>query len=556
MQIAQRPGRALKKYTQKGRCPVVKESFGKKMKDMASHVQQSASDKLKKKEPGQKRPKAEKKPLGRRIGIVIGTLCLVGVLTAAMFVGIFMIYVNTALKGHVEVDLTEYTQEVSTELYYKDPSTGEWVMYQTLFANQNRIWIESEDIPQDLKDATVAIEDKRFEEHGGVDWKGTLRGVVYTITGKDVQGGSTITQQLIKNITGNNENSVKRKVTEIYRALALEKEGYTKDEILTIYLNTIYLGNQCYGVQTAADKYFGKEASELTLAECASLISITNNPSMYDPLRADWCREKNRERQLHVLNNMLEQQKITQAEYDAAVAEEIVFTNGWTCFGNQVIPPDSGDKDEVVSTANNSYFTDAVISDVAKALVEYYGIENDLADANGYVRTAYEKAVAMVYGKGLKIYTTQNPVYQEKAEDIFENTSYTKYTDKNGEPLQAAITLMDPYTGDILAMVGGTGAKKYDRGWNWATEVRQCGSAIKPISTYAPALDNGTITAASALEDYPIYLHSYGAWPRNSYGNYKGMTSVQEAVRVSSNATAVKLNQLYGTAASYNFMVE
>ena len=513
---------------------------------------QSASDKKAKKERGGK----PRKRWGLRILGVIGTLMLVGVLTAAMFVGIFMKYIDTAMRGHVEVDLSEYTQEVSTELYYKNPDTGEWVMYQTLFANENRIWIDSEDIPDYLKKATIAIEDKRFETHKGVDWKGTLRGIVYTVTGEDVQGGSTITQQLIKNITGNRENSVKRKITEIYRALALEKEGYTKDEILTIYLNTIYLGNQCYGVQTAANMYFAKDASELTLAECASLISITNNPSMYDPLRADWSREKNRERQLHVLGNMLDQNMITQSQYDEAVAEEIVFTNGWTCFGNQVIPPSSKDEDKVVSTARNSYYTDAVISDVANALVEYYGIENDLPDANGYVRTAHEKAVAMVYGKGLKIYTCQNPVYQEKAEEIFENTKFANYTDKNGEPLQAAITLMDPYTGDILAMVGGTGAKQYDRGWNWATEVRQCGSSIKPISTYAPALDNGTITAASTLDDYPIYLPSYGAWPRNSYGNYKGMTSVLEAVRVSSNCTAVNLNVLYGTAASYNFMVE
>ena len=444
------------------------------------------------------------------------------------------------------------------KLYYKDPSSGEWIMYQTLFANENRIWIDSEDIPDYMKKATIAIEDKRYEEHKGVDWKGTLRGVVYTITGEDVQGGSTITQQLIKNITGNKENSVKRKITEIYRALALEKEGYTKDEILTIYLNTIYLGNQCYGVQTAADMYFGKDASELTLAECASLISITNNPSMYDPLRADWCREENRIRQELVLENMLAQEMITQAEFDAAMAEEIVFTDGWTCFGNQVTPPESSGegKDEVVSTANNSYYTDAVIDDVADALVEHYGLEDDLPDADGYVRTAHEKAVAMVYGKGLKIYTCQNPNFQEIAEDVFENTDYADYTDADGQPLQAAITLMDPFTGDVLALVGGTGAKKYDRGWNWATEERQCGSAIKPIATYAPALDDGTITAGSSIDDYPLYLEGYGVYPNNSYKTYDGLITLQDAIKWSSNCAAVAVNKEYGTYASYNFMTE
>ena len=530
----------------------MEENNGKK-RERLSRREQSASNRKEKKERGTK----PKKRWGLRILAGIGTLILVGALTASMFVWIFLKYVDTSLRGHVEVDLSEYTQEVSTELYYKDPSTGEWFMYQTLFANENRIWIDSENIPDYLKKATVAIEDKRFHEHKGVDWKGTLRGVVYTITGEDVQGGSTITQQLIKNITGNNENSVKRKITEIYRALALEKEGYTKDEILTIYLNTIYMGNQCYGVQTAADMYFGKDASELTLAECASLISITNNPSMYDPLRADWCREENRERQEEVLWKMLDQGMIDQATYDAAMAEEIVFTDGWTCFGNQVTPPEgSGDDDEVVSTANNSYYTDAVIEDVAQALVEYYGIEDDLPDADGYVRTAHEKAVAMVYGKGLKIYTCQNPTYQEMAEDVFENTGYADYTDSYGQPLQAAITLMDAYTGDVLALVGGTGAKQYDRGWNWATEVRQCGSAIKPISTYAPALDDGTITAASSVDDYPIYLEGYGVYPKNSYSTFDGLSTVQDVIKWSSNCGAVTVNRMYGTAASYNFMTE
>lgn len=190
---------------------------------------------------------------------------------------------------------SEYDQKVSTELYYQDPDTKELVMYQTLFGDENRIWVDFDSIPKNLRDATIAIEDKRFESHHGVDWHGTVRAVFRTLTKGNTQGGSTITQQLIKNVTGNNENTVKRKVTEVYRALALEKD-YSKDEILEMYLNTIYLGNQCYGVQTASRTYFHKDVSELTLAECACLISITNNPSQYDPLRSDWTREQNRNR--------------------------------------------------------------------------------------------------------------------------------------------------------------------------------------------------------------------------------------------------------------------
>lgn len=494
--------------------------------------------------------------VGRTIGIVLGTILLVTVLTSAIFAGIFMTYVNTSLKGHVEVDMSEYDQKVSTELYYQDPDTTELVMYQTLFGDENRIWVDFDSIPKNLREATIAIEDKRFESHHGVDWHGTVRAVFRTLTNGNTQGGSTITQQLIKNVTGNNENTVKRKVTEVYRALALEKD-YSKDEVLEMYLNTIYLGNQCYGVQTASRMYFHKDVSELTLAECACLISITNNPSQYDPLRSDWTREQNRNRQLDVLDAMLAQEKIDQATYDTAKAEEVVFTNGYTNLGNYVGPQEEDEKPAVVSTANNSYFTDEVITDVAEKFVEVFGLTDDPADADGYVRTAFEKAVSKVYNGGYKIYTTQNPKIQDIAESVFENTNYANYTDSKGEPLQAAITIVDPYTGDVVAMVGGTGAKEVDRGWNWATSARQPGSATKPVSVYAPALDNGTITAASAIDDYPVRdLPGYGAWPSNSGSGFRGLTSFYTALVRSLNTCAVRTVEELGTYQSYTFMVE
>ena len=297
--------------------------------------------------------------IGRTVGIVLGTILLVIVLTSSIFVGIFMTYVNTSLKGHVEVDMSEYDQKVSTELYYQDPETKQTVMYQTLFGDENRIWVDFDSIPKVLRDATIAIEDKRFETHHGVDWHGTLRAVFSTLTNGNTQGGSTITQQLIKNVTGNNENTVKRKVTEVYRALALEKD-YSKDEILEMYLNTIYLGNQCYGVQTASRMYFHKDVSELNLAEAACLISITNNPSQYDPLRSDWTREQNRNRQLDVLDAMLAQGKIDQAAYDAAKAQEVVFTNGYTNLGNYVGPQEEDDK-----KAKKRVFKNEIVAEAA-----------------------------------------------------------------------------------------------------------------------------------------------------------------------------------------------
>ena len=340
----------------------------------------------------------------KRVWGVIGTIVLVGVLTMAIFVGIFMTYINKSLKGHVEVDMSEYDRKVSTELYRLGTDGETWEMYQTLFSDENRIWVDIGDIPKYLQEATIAIEDKRFETHHGVDWKGTLRAITRTLTGSGTQGGSTITQQLLKNVTGDNQVTVKRKITEIYRALALEKD-YSKSQILEMYLNTIYLGEQCYGVQTAARMYFHKDVKDLTLAECACLIGITNNPSMYDPLLSDWTRENNRERQLTILGEMLGQEKIDQATYDAAAAEEVQFSDGYTNLGNFTEPTEdqeTPEKPTVQSTANNSYYTDQVISDVAAALVEKLGLEDKwvLSKLNTLIREvtdnmeAYELGVA------------------------------------------------------------------------------------------------------------------------------------------------------------------
>ena len=513
----------------------------------------------------------------KKAGRIIGTLLLVFVLTASIFAGIFMAYINSAMRGKVEVYLDEFETQVSTELYYQDPDTQEWVMYQTLYMDENRIWVDLENIPKYLQDAAVAIEDKRFEKHHGVDWKGTTRAILYTLFGKNVQGGSTITQQLVKNVTGDNEVTVKRKITEIYRALELEKR-YEKDEILEAYLNEVFFGQSCYGVVTASRMYFNKDVSDLTLAECASLMGITNNPSMYDPTLSSWTRENNRERQLTILGAMLEQEKISQEEYDEAKAEDIVFSNGFTISGKYVgsdgtatePEPEEPSTDDTESPADEeeptikgrySWFTEAMIGDVADALVEKYGITDKVRD-NGTTYTAYEQAWDMVHGKGYKIYTTQNPKYQKIAEDVcydLSNIPYTSsYTNSAGEQvedqLQIALTIVDPTNGYVVAMIGGAGEKQADRVWNWAVNARQCGSAIKPVSTYAPALDDGTINGASVIDDYPMLLNG-DVWPRNANWRYQGLTALHKALAQSLNTCAVRTNLAYGVDRSYEFLV-
>ena len=536
----------------------------------ARRVQHDAQERVRNMTPKQKNG-------WKKAGRIIGTLLLVFVLTASIFAGIFMAYINSAMRGKVEVYLDEFETQVSTELYYQDPDTQEWIMYQTLYMDENRIWVDLENIPKYLQKAAIAIEDKRFEKHHGVDWKGTTRAILYTLFGKNVQGGSTITQQLVKNVTGDNEVTVKRKITEIYRALELEKR-YEKDEILEAYLNEVFFGQSCYGVVTASRMYFNKDVSDLTLAECASLMGITNNPSMYDPTLSSWTRENNRERQLTILGAMLEQEKISQEEYDEAKAEDIVFSNGFTISGKYVGSDDTvtdqepeepstddtespADEEEPAIKGRYSWFTEAMIGDVADALVEKYGI-TDKARDNGTTYTAYEQAWDMVHGKGYKIYTTQNPKYQKIAEDVcydLSNIPYTSsYTNSAGEQvedqLQIALTIVDPTNGYVVAMIGGAGEKQADRVWNWAVNARQCGSAIKPVSTYAPALDDGTINGASVIDDYPMLLNG-DVWPRNANWRYQGLTALHKALAQSLNTCAVRTNLAYGVDRSYEFLV-
>ena len=576
---------------EKGRCPVLSENkrrrssspdFMGRIRQSARHIETEAKEGARRvQHEAQERVRnmtPQQRNGWRKAGRIIGTLLLVFVVTLTIFSGIFMAYINSTMRGKVEVYLDEFETKVSTELYNQDPDTGEWVMYQTLYLNsENRIWTDLEDIPKYLQKAAIAIEDKRFEKHHGVDWKGTTRAIVYTLFGKNVQGGSTITQQLVKNVTGDNEVTVKRKITEIYRALELEKR-YEKDEILEAYLNEVFFGQSCYGVVTASRMYFNKDVSDLTLAECASLMGITNNPSMYDPTLSSWTRENNRERQLTILGAMLEQGKISQEEYDEAKAEDIVFSNGFTISGKYVgsdgtaTEPEPeepstddtespADKEEPTIKGRYSWFTEAMIGDVADALVEKYGITDKVRD-NGTTYTAYEQAWDMVHGKGYKIYTTQNPKYQKIAEDVcydLSNIPYTSsYTNSAGEQvedqLQIALTIVDPTNGYVVAMIGGAGEKQADRVWNWAVNARQCGSAIKPLSTYAPALDDGTINGASVIDDYPMLLNG-DVWPRNDNWRYQGLMPLHLALRQSLNTCAVRTNLAYGVDRSYEFLV-
>lgn len=449
--------------------------------------------------------------------VTIGAgLALLLIISVCSFLGLF--------GSADDLDIESLTLNSSSQVCYID-SNGNEKTYTTLSAEQNRIWVDFEEIPQNLKDAMVAIEDERFYSHKGFDIRRTTKAFFVFVKNKLTRqptsfGGSTITQQLVKNITNNRDRTAARKIREISTAISLERK-IEKDEILELYLNSIYLSQGCSGVQSASHKFFGKPVAELNLAECASIAGITQYPSLYDPLVNP---ENNKKKQELVLSKMLELGFISQDEHDEAIAFELNFTEF--------------DPDEMATGHINSYFTDHLINEVIADLVE-----------KGYSKTLANK---MLYSGGLRIISTIDPNVQAAAEEVFENTK--NFPNSTGDnPAQAAIAIMDPKTGEIKGLVGGIGKKTGNLVLNRATQtLRQPGSTIKPIGVYAPAFEKGIINPADIYPDKAI---SYGDWtPRNYDHSYSGDTSVRIALRRSLNTIPVQILNEMGADYSFDFL--
>ena len=517
-------------------------------------------------QPVRGRKKKKKHSVLRFIGKTIGwiiltafTLCVIGVLTAGIFMKIFMTYVDTTLIPSLGVLSAEEMQMALASTMYDANGNAMLTLYDNSeeTGGGNRELIEYKDLPEHLINALVAIEDKRFWEHPGVDWYSTGRAIVKTLTGSGTQGGSTITQQLLRDKYEDTEVTVKRKFREIFRALEYEK--YTsKEDIITEYLNRVYFGAGCSGIQTAAKTYFGKDVSELDLAESACIIGITNNPSLYDPFhKAEWKqddgsiktpRDFNKNRQEIILKEMLDQGYIDEATYRAAKAEKLLFTDTdeyKALHGLEVPEPDGedGEEEEAVDTTKyNTWFQDAAINEAISLLVEQ----------KGYNR---EDAAKMLYRQGYHIETTFDPDVQAVVDRVYQDPSNFDYPSANGTPLASAITVIDPYTGDVKAMAGGVGQKTTNRELNLATSRRIPGSAIKPVSVYAPAIDYDVVAPGSVIDDYPIntILRDNG-YPRNSNGRYSGSRTVSYAVQWSLNTVAARTLQKLTPARSFEFM--
>ena len=470
--------------------------------------------------------------IGHLLSRILLTLVLVGVLCGC-FCGIaFALYVHVYINPSAQETAVEISKGLGLNLnsfiYAKDSDTGEYKLYETIKGKENREWVDSDKIPDSLKNAVVAIEDERFYKHHGVDWVRTIGAVKGWLLGGTQYGGSTITQQLIKNITADNDYSVKRKVNEIFRAFALEKEIDDKDRILVMYLNTIYLGYNSYGVQTAARQYFDKDVSELDLAESAVLAGLTNNPSIYDVYNHP---EKVKERQETILAQMLDQKMISQDEYEAAVAEQLNYR------------PYEEYQQDIKSTY--SYFTDEVIKDVI----------NDLMTEKGYSRLVAEN---MVYSGGLNIYATIDTKVQDALDEVWANADNFPNTEKYGEIPQSAMVITDKQ-GDIVGIAGGRGEKTSSRGFSYASDARrQPGSAIKPLATYGPAMDAGIVTPDTTVYDRALMQDENGnPWPMNDgqYPTGRAMT-VKEGMTRSLNTISAQLLKQLTPQKSYEFMTQ
>lgn len=516
------------------------------------------------------RNKKKETSAGRVIGKIIGwifltlfTLCVIGVATAAIFFRIFMTYVDTTLIPSLgEISYEEMTMSLASTIYAQD-SSGSWIPIQTLFDNNpdtgggNRELIEYDDVPDHLIKALVAIEDHRFWDHHGVDWYGTLGAIKSTLTGGATRGGSTITQQVLRNMTNDDEVTVKRKFREIFRALEFEKTT-NKEDILTEYLNRVYFGAGCYGIQTAAKTYFGKDVSELDLAESAAIVGITNNPSLYDPFRdvtfdsGKTPRDFNKQRQEVILDRMLELEIIDEATCEAAKAEKLLFTDTpeyKALYGEPAPEPaegeaESGEAEEAVDTSKiYTWFVDAVIDDAAELVAEARGVSR-------------EDAIRLIYRAGYHIYTTVDLDLQAIVDEVYQDPSNFDHPSKTGAPMDSAMTIVDPYTGDVKAMAGGVGVKTVNRGLNLATVRRQPGSAIKPVAVYAPAIDKNIITPITVFDDYPIRLNDSGTggFPKNSPMRYRGPVTVTTGLQYSINTVAVRIMEKMGYSTSFEFM--
>lgn len=458
-----------------------------------------------------------------RVILILISIALLSLTASFVFAYIYL-YDYTEIEINHDLIECEVKNERSKLFAYSNKyakgAESESVPYAYLSDGKKYKRAKIEDVPSNLTFAFVAIEDKNFYRHSGVDFIRSARATInYGLFKKSSFGASTITQQLVKNLTGNDEISAKRKINEIFMALDMEKK-YTKDEIMEMYLNIINLGNGCRGVGAAAEYYFSKDVDKLTLCECATIAAITNNPSYYNPEKNP---ENNKKRRDIILLCMKDQGYISEAEYYDAIGNDVLLNIN------------KGESEEI-----NSWYTDMVIEDVIDDLCANYSISRYVASN-------------MIYSGGLNIYTAIDKSIQKILEDYYADKSHFLFEESG---ISSAFTVIDSSSGDILGVVGNIGDKTQNRLQSYATDTkRPTGSAIKPLSVYAPAIDEGIIKWSSIYEDSPIKIGN-SDWPKNANGKYIGNVDIATALKKSLNTVPVKILNELGTKKSISFLKE
>ena len=501
------------------------------------------SNNMKPKNKGNKKTKKKNKKkmniiltIIKKLIIIIIILGILGALIiAGIIAGIFLGFFGSDFKM-TKADLT--IEFINSEVYDADGN-----LLCTLNGNEKRKIVSLQDMPEYLPKAYVAIEDERFYEHNGVDIKRTGAATVTFIThaGNSSFGGSTITQQLVKNITDEDEDSAMRKIKEMARAIQVEKE-ISKDDILELYLNVIFVGgDNINGVALGSEYYFNKNVKDLTVAEAAYLAGINHTPNSYNPFYGKTEEQKQEHikmghaRTKVVLGKMKQLGYISQEQYDSAIEEVnngLPFAQGSMSSG-------------VIYTAH----TEAALKQIVEQMMEEKGMSKDMAETK-------------VYGGGYKIYTTQvtsiqNTMQEEMSKDKYIISGRKKNADGSlvNEQSQAAMVIIEPSTGKVVGCVGKLGAKTTNGDLNRATQsARQVGSAMKPISVVGPAVQEGIVAPASVYEDKQTSEFTGKPWPKNYDNRYLGKQTVRETIKISHNIIPVRILKELGVGKSIEYL--
>ncbi|MBQ7046611.1 MAG: penicillin-binding protein, partial [Oscillospiraceae bacterium] len=490
------------------------------------------------------------------LGTTLLSMFLIVVITGTIVATALTVYVLEFMDESTDVTITELASSANTIVYATDDD-GDLVELYTVKNKVQRIPVDIDEIPQHVRDAFVCIEDERFYSHEGVDYKRTLAAFanMFIHIYDTRQGGSTITQQLIKNLTGDDDPSPERKIREIFRAMQFEKK-YSKDEILENYLNYIGFGGPTNGIQLAANKYFGKDVGELSIAEAACLAAIPKSPETLNPFAGyeddetgEWVntgKAANRERQESVLRHMYTNGTISYDQYQAALDEELIFTD------SEKYKAENEDAEEQEKALKaTSWVVDAALREYAAVLMDEYGISE-------------EEAFTRINEGGYQIYTTVDMDMQKYVEEKYLDLSnlmdpaYNQSTDEEGNTIypQSAFIALN-YEGEIQCVVGGIGEKKDMLTFNRATmSKRQPGSCMKPISTYGLGLYEDHIHWGSMYKDSPIEVDGK-KWPKNYDGSWPGKRiPVVNALKRSRNTVPAQLCKELTSESVFNYATQ